>query len=110
MCEDCHVAAQFSCQVCANKLEQNGDFDFMYNCRDCMKRCKACGVVYHDACKVEHQVTCNPMDRARRHVSLANNQVRLAKLNLDKAKKELHDAKMAKMNAEKRLRQLQRSP
>ena len=110
VCEDCHVEAQFSCQVCSTKLEQDKDFDVLYTCRDCMKRCKACGLVYHKVCKLQHQATCNPWDRARRDVSLANKQVRQAKLNFDKAKKELHDAKVTRLNAEKSLRLLQRSP
>ena len=110
MCEDCHVKAQFSCQVCAEKLEKGDDYDFYNVCRACLSTCPTCDLRFHPQCKTSHRRTaCSPLGRAQREFALATKRVQQAKFDLVKAKQELHDARIARAELEKRLLQLQRS-
>ena len=109
MCEDCHVKAQFSCHVCAEKLEKGLDYEFRDVCRGCLTRCKLYGLSFHATCKCEHRTACSPLGRAQREFALATKRVQHAKGELVRAKQELQDAKTARSIAEKRLIQLQRA-
>lgn len=109
MCEDCHVKAQFSCQVCAEKLEKGDDYDFYNVCRACLWKCPTCGLRFHQQCKTPHRrIACSPLGRAQREFALATKRVQQAKCDLVKAKQELHDARIARAELEKRLLQLRR--
>lgn len=109
MCEDCHVKAQFSCHECAEKLEKGDDYDFHNVCRACLLTCPTCGLRFHQQCRAAHRRTaCSPLGRVQREFALATKRVQQAKCDLVKAKQELHDAKIARAELEKRLLHLQR--
>ena len=111
LCEDCHVKAQFSCHVCAEKLETGQDYDLYNRCKHCLERCKTCGLHHHRECTAEHHsiTACSRLGRAQRKLALATKRVQYARGALAKAKNELQEAKLARVNAEKKLLQLQRS-